>query len=152
MTTYVAIPNGDIDQDSPVTQPLFTALRDNPIAMFEGDPTAPKLADAALGSTVTAAGQTWVNARLTVAGVTAQIAGSSAGAVGTYVYACHVTVNNDMLAGATISGAALRYSGILDSAVGIYTAGSTLAGTWRVMGNVNVTVGQRASTLCLRIA
>ena len=48
MTTYVAIPNGDIDQDSPVTQPLMTALRDNPLAMFEGDATAPRLALPAL--------------------------------------------------------------------------------------------------------
>jgi hypothetical protein len=43
MTTYTAIPNGDIDQDSPITQPLMTALRDNLLAVQEGDPTAPKL-------------------------------------------------------------------------------------------------------------
>lgn len=41
MTTFVAIPNGDIDQDSPVTQELFTALRDNPIAISEGATGAP---------------------------------------------------------------------------------------------------------------
>lgn len=41
MTTYVSIPNGDIDQDSPITQPLMTALRDNPLAIAEGDTTAP---------------------------------------------------------------------------------------------------------------
>jgi len=35
-TTYTAIPNGDIDQDSPLTQPLLTALRGNPIAAREG--------------------------------------------------------------------------------------------------------------------
>lgn len=43
MTSYVAIPNGDIDQDSPITQPLMTALRDNPIAIAEGDDTAPRI-------------------------------------------------------------------------------------------------------------
>lgn len=37
MTTYTTIPNTDIDQDSPITQPLMTALRDNPIAIAEGD-------------------------------------------------------------------------------------------------------------------
>ena len=37
MTTYTTIPNTDIDQDSPITQPLMTALRDNPIAMAEAD-------------------------------------------------------------------------------------------------------------------
>jgi hypothetical protein len=41
MTSYVAIPNGDIDQDSPITQPLMTALRDNPIAIGEKDVTVP---------------------------------------------------------------------------------------------------------------
>jgi len=43
MTTYVPIPNGDIDQDSPITQPLMTALRDNPIAIAEDDASAPKI-------------------------------------------------------------------------------------------------------------
>lgn len=51
MTTYVAIPNGDIDQDSPITQPLLTALRDNPVAIAEGDPTAPKIWGAAMYGT-----------------------------------------------------------------------------------------------------
>jgi len=44
MATYTAISNGQIDQDSPITQPLMTALRDNPIAMAEGDSSAPKFA------------------------------------------------------------------------------------------------------------
>lgn len=47
MTAYVAIPNGDIDQDSPVSQPLMQALRDNPLAMFEGAVGAPRLMAAA---------------------------------------------------------------------------------------------------------
>lgn len=40
-TPYTGVPNGDIDQDSPVTQELFTALRDDPIAMAEGSTGAP---------------------------------------------------------------------------------------------------------------
>lgn len=48
MTAYVAIPNGDIDQDSPVTQELLTALRDNPLAIAEGDASAPKIMPPAL--------------------------------------------------------------------------------------------------------
>lgn len=43
MTTYTAIPNGDIDQDSPVTQPLMTLMRDNPIAISEGAAGAPRV-------------------------------------------------------------------------------------------------------------
>lgn len=41
MTTYVAIANSEIDQDSPGTQPLFTALRDNPLSIAEGGTNAP---------------------------------------------------------------------------------------------------------------
>ncbi len=57
MTTYTAIPNGDIDQDSPVTQPLLTLMRDNPIAITEGAAGAPRIFIGALerlsaGSTI----------------------------------------------------------------------------------------------------
>jgi hypothetical protein len=41
MTTYQAITNAQIDQDSPITQDLMTLLRDNPIAGFEGATDAP---------------------------------------------------------------------------------------------------------------
>ena len=41
MTTYTTITNAEIDQDSPITQPLMTAMRDNPLAIAEGDSTAP---------------------------------------------------------------------------------------------------------------
>lgn len=43
MTTYTAIPNGDVDQDSPVTQPLMTLVRDNPIGIAEGAAGAPRI-------------------------------------------------------------------------------------------------------------
>jgi hypothetical protein len=43
VTTYTAITNSQIDQDSPGTQPLFTALRDNPIAIADGSAGAPFL-------------------------------------------------------------------------------------------------------------
>lgn len=46
MTTYTAIANGDIDQDSPVTQPLMQLIRDNPIAIAEGSSGAPVLTSA----------------------------------------------------------------------------------------------------------
>lgn len=48
MTTYTTITNAEVDQDSPVTQPLMTALRDNPLAIAEGDATAPGVQIAAL--------------------------------------------------------------------------------------------------------
>jgi hypothetical protein len=43
MTTYSAITNGEIDQDSPGTEVLFAKLRDNPIAIAEGASGAPKV-------------------------------------------------------------------------------------------------------------
>lgn len=43
MTTYTPITNGQLDQDSPVTQPLMTSLRDNPLAMAEGASGSPDI-------------------------------------------------------------------------------------------------------------
>lgn len=41
MVEFTDIPITDLDPLSPVTQPLMTALRDNPISIAEGDVTAP---------------------------------------------------------------------------------------------------------------
>lgn len=42
--SYTAIPNSDIDQDSPGTQVLFTRLRDNPEAIATGASGATRIA------------------------------------------------------------------------------------------------------------
>lgn len=41
MTTYTAIPTASLAVDKPGTSPLVLALRDNPAAIAEGDPSAP---------------------------------------------------------------------------------------------------------------
>lgn len=41
MTSYTAITDASINQDSPLTEDLLTLLRDNPIAGFEGATDAP---------------------------------------------------------------------------------------------------------------
>ena len=46
--TWTAIPDSDIDPDSPVTTSLMTALRDNVAAFAVADSGAPKLVSAAL--------------------------------------------------------------------------------------------------------
>jgi len=46
MTTYSTITDGQVDQDSPITQPLMTALRDNLLAVVEGSSGAPKIKEA----------------------------------------------------------------------------------------------------------
>ena len=68
MTSYTAIANGDIDQDSPVTQPLVTALRDNPIAIGEADSSVPAglLPTVLLGTLATTSGTTVTLSGLTL--------------------------------------------------------------------------------------
>lgn len=76
MTSYVAIPNGDIDQDSPVTQPLMTALRDNPIAIGEKDTTVPtglRLGYWLLGTINTTSGTSQTLSGLTLTNYTALV-------------------------------------------------------------------------------
>ena len=50
MTTYTAIPNGDVDPDSPITTGLMTKLRDNPVAITEGSAGAPNIQTAAIAN------------------------------------------------------------------------------------------------------
>jgi len=51
MTSYVAVSNGEIDADSPITADLMSKLRDNPIAISEGSTGAPKVLANALNIT-----------------------------------------------------------------------------------------------------
>ena len=44
MTTYTAIANTEVDGESPLTDTLMQRWRDNPLAIAEGDPTAPFMA------------------------------------------------------------------------------------------------------------
>lgn len=46
---YIPINNTQVDPDSPVTADLMTALRDNPIAIANGDAGAPRIARSAMG-------------------------------------------------------------------------------------------------------
>ena len=139
MTAYVAIPNGDIDQDSPVSQPLMQALRDNPLAMFEGAVGAPRLQLAALDPGFT-----------------------TAGGVGAYVFAYGSV---DTAFGATVAGSTLFPTSAARSIpVGTSTSGATfnagaaLAGTWRCMGTFDLTAAfgsggsMAGATLWMRIA
>lgn len=152
MTTYTTISNNAVDQDSPVTQTLMTALRDNPIAITEGASGAPRIADDALGSTVTAAGVTWVLARS---------GGAGAGAVGSYAFLLHLSATDTSPNGT--QGSNLYYSGVTmrNSEAGSASSSgysSAVTGTWRCMGYSNYFVTgseddpNYGTTLWLRIA
>jgi len=52
MATFSTIADGSIDQDSPITQSLMTALRDNTLAIQQGDDTAPNIVSRALGLSI----------------------------------------------------------------------------------------------------
>lgn len=52
MATYTTITDGQVDEESPITTSLMTALRDNPTAIAEGASGAPKVMQAALGGDI----------------------------------------------------------------------------------------------------
>ena len=60
MTSYVAVSNGEIDADSPITADLMSKLRDNPIAIAEGASTVPSnlFPTVLLGTLTTSSGTT----------------------------------------------------------------------------------------------
>lgn len=50
MATFTNIPDTDLDADSPITENVMLALRDNTLAIAQGDATAPRIQKEALGS------------------------------------------------------------------------------------------------------
>lgn len=147
MTTYSTIANSDIDADSPVTTPLLTALRDNPIAITEGSAGAPNIQDAALDTTATTTGRDWVLARTAL---------TTAGAVGSMAFA-QPTDTTSYTFGQTIAGSNLAPAGIVDAPTSggntqsVHSSG-TLSGTWRCMGVTayNVTTTENSATMWIR--
>jgi hypothetical protein len=127
MTSYVVILNGQLVQDKPLTTSLATALRDNPIAIAEGDAAAPrvkpvilhvqhKVASGTLGGTFT--GGSWQTAPLQTI-ITNNITGASLATnqitlpAGTY----------DIVAasqGHTVQGHVIKLRNITDSADVLY--------------------------------
>lgn len=68
MTTYTAITSGEVDSDSPITDTLLQRLRDNPIAIAEGDASVPSnlLQTLLLGTLTTTSGSTQTLSSLTL--------------------------------------------------------------------------------------
>lgn len=118
------------------------ALRDNPIAIANADAGAPPISFAA---------------------ISAGIAGASAGAIGTYMFARSNTIGSDVAFGSTRAGSALNPTsaasrGIQPIGEYSFVSASSVSGTWRCMGyydftevnsNGGVTLG---ATLWLRIS
>jgi hypothetical protein len=123
------------------------ALRDNPIAIANGDAGAPQIQTAAIANTAVTAAKlaTGNNER---DWVLARTAGAVSGAVGTYAFLqlmVGVTVNNN----GTRAGSDLAYA----NAAGVN--GTPVSGTWRNMGGTvfgSGSAGAGATTLWLRIS
>ena len=99
MATFSTIADGSIDQDSPITQSLMTALRDNTLAIQQGDDTAPNIVSRALGLSIVTGSVTHTSATTSTictmnTGVDANLADSN------YALMCGVidcTVNSDSI-------------------------------------------------------
>ena len=111
---------------------------------FADGTSTTKLEDAALDSTVTSAGETWVAERM--------IARAAQG-IGTYILAETVGTVAAQTPGSTVAGSSLRYS----NATGTGNSGlANMSGTWRCMGRTSSRTGTGqvadAITLWQRIA
>ncbi len=149
MAIYSAVTAGEKDPESPIDVNLIGKLDDNPRAMIEGASGAPRVQTAALVS----------GEQMTTSNVLGQVAGATAGGIGTYTFAKALTSN--IALGSTIAGSSLTTTSALwrveapgsnDLAL---TGGGTLSGTWRCMGYYDyrdsTTLGS-GSTLWLRIS
>lgn len=142
MATYRSIATTETDPQAPLTAALMKALEANPTAITEGASGAPRIAFEALG--------TWY---------------TTAGAVGTYVFATRSTGTTDVAFGATLAGSNLGPVSAMRSNVGAtgamtasFTVGTALSGTWQCMGqydHVSAASGggnYTGATLWLRIS
>lgn len=107
MATYTAITDTETGFEKPVTISLMRRLRDNPLAIQQGDATAPNI----------------------MVGVVAK---STSGSIGTYAFCIRVEAGGTatVTAGTSYAGSELRFSDA-DS----QTGGATPSGTWRAAGS-----------------
>lgn len=131
MTDYNPIPNNILEPDDPISADLGIRWRDNPIAMFEGAPGAPRLDQPAMG--------TWY---------------TTTGGIGTYAFLSRLVigVGSVIVAGTSYAGSHLKYAGVSES-YGLNSNGTTLYGTWLAMGySDNSSHSAENATLFIRIA
>lgn len=132
MTTYTTITNALVAVGAKPFATTIQALRDNPLAIAEGDATAPSLLPAIANK-------------------------STAGGVGTYIWAR--AGGTDFAFGATIAGSSLTPTSgqygwnSMASNVGNFNVGAAQSGTWMAMGTYDAVSGPASgATLWLRIA
>lgn len=140
MADWLDITDTSVDPDAPLTSQLAYAWRDNPIAIAEGAPGAPRIQFAAMDASF-----------------------STAGGLGSYVFAARISGTGDVAFGGTIAGSNLGPAGAtysLTSSSGsvALNIGSALSGTWQCMGTYDHATAYTGggavlgATLWLRIA
>ena len=133
MPTYTAIPDANLEPGKPARSVDAILLRDNPLAIIEGDATAPRIDP-----------------------INAMEHQGALGAVGTYAYLMRDTLSSGITAGNTYAGSGLEYYGfrtngvVGDSEGG--NRGGAPSGTWRAMGYCDSETGRYPSTVFLRIS
>jgi hypothetical protein len=142
MTTYAAITDAETNPDAPITSSMLKRFRDNPLAIAEGDATAPKVSAKAFA--VTSVETDWVMARIAAAAV---------GVIGSYIFS-KVLTSQALTYGGLISGSSLRISAFNISVNSDFSAnymlgnGPALSGTWQCCGYYEGN-GQAGSTINL---
>ena len=150
MATWTDIPDSSLEPGKPARSIDALALRDNPIAIAEGDPNAPKIVTAAMApNSINAdrlANGTITGDKFNASSIQSWLGARPLGSVGSTVLArCSPASYGP---GATVSGSQLRAANALGE-----SSGSPFSGTWRCMGYAPNTVPEAASTtLWLRIA
>ena len=134
MTTYTAIANTEIDQDSPVTQPLMAKLRDNPIAIVSGATGAPRINPGAHGYPATGSVVVWRSA----------LSGSNVGQTTGLIREAHVICGSGSLTAAATYGAVSGTATLTVRVNGATVTGgsfSTALGSSSVTAAVSVSFG-----------
>jgi hypothetical protein len=151
MSTWTNVPDSVLEPGDPIRSVDIIAIKNNIIAVPGGAAGAPRIVDAALGTTVTSAGTNWVLARN---------AGATHYAVGTYTTVMIPAITGGYAgvtyaAGTNVAGSNLRPTDIPGYGATI-DFGGALSGTWKIMshrvsksagGAQNSTIG-----IALRIA
>lgn len=159
MADWTDIPDTTLEPGAPAKGRDARFLRDNPIAIAEGAPGAPRIQTPALDSGVVTNAKVangTLGAEKFQSGtderdwVLARTAAASLGAVGTYAL-MRQTSGAAVSSGGTIAGSNLTFSNASDGENGL--GASTASGTWRLMG-ANDYTGEvsGATSLWLRIS
>lgn len=149
MATWTDILTASLEPGAPARSADAIAMRDNIIYVRDdalslhsalAGSTAEKVVDAALSTSATATGASWIGAREALLGV---------GAVGSHAFLVGAA-GADFTAGSTYAGSGLQYSGVVTA--GGIARGAVTSGTWLALGTVVAGASEDGVTLFKRVA